>query len=98
VLGAAGDGLAFPRSRFGLSKKSCMACSRLLSVKRRYCAARSGSAEVIAVKSAMLSSILDRYSRVEGVVWCSWYRKRRLSDSSWKMEVVTESLLTRFLR
>ena len=68
MLGAACDGLAFPTSRFGLSKKSCMACSRLLSVKRRYCVARSGSAEVIAVKFAILSSILDKYGRVEGVV------------------------------
>lgn len=48
--------VAGPKSRFGLSKKSCIACSRLLSVKRRYCAALSGSHEVMLTKLRTFSS------------------------------------------
>lgn len=50
------EAVAGPKSRFGLSKKSCMACSRLLSVRRRYCAALSGSHDVMLTKLRTFSS------------------------------------------
>lgn len=54
------EAVAGPKSRFGLSKKSCMACSRLLSVKRRYWVALSGSHEVMLTKLRTFSSSMLR--------------------------------------